>query len=360
MPTPRYLPQLGGVERYVAALAPRLAERGVGVTVLTTDTLRVGPPHEVVDGVEIVRVPAYPRSRDYFFSPELYRIVRGGSWDLVHVQSYQTLVAPLAMLAARRAHLPYLLTFHGSRLRRFQWPVLRPLLVTANRLVALARFEIELYGAALNVPRDRFALIRTGIDLPVSRATHRSRDRREPVIASVGRLERSKGHHRLIEALPEILRRRPDARVWIAGSGRYEQALRRRARELGVAHRVEIRTVPADNRVAMADALSQVALVVLFSEAETVPIAVLEALALGRPVLVTRCRGLDELADDGLVRAVPPDSRPHEIAAAVLEQLDDPFVPAHLDLPTWEECAAQHHELYISLVASTTAGVLHG
>jgi glycosyltransferase involved in cell wall biosynthesis len=194
----------------------------------------------------------------------------------------------------------------------------------------------------------------------VSRATHRSRDRREPVIASVGRLERSKGHHRLIEALPEILRRRPDARVWIAGSGPYEQALRRRARELGVAHRVEIRTVPADKRVAMADALSQVALVVLFSEAETVPIAVLEALALGRPVLVTRCRGLDELADDGLVRAVPPDSGPHEIAAAVLEQLDDPFVPAHLDLPTWEECAAQHHELYISLVASTTAGVLHG
>jgi glycogen synthase len=360
MPTPRYLPQIGGVERYVAALAPRLVERGLGVTVLTTDPLRTGPPHERVDGVEILRVPAYPRSRDYFFAPQLYRIVRDGTWDLVHVQSYQTLVAPLAMLAARRAHVPYLLTFHGSRLRRFQWPVLRPLLVTANRLVALARFEIELYGAALKVPRERFALIRTGIDLPANRATHRSGDRSAPVIASVGRLERSKGHHRLIEALPEIIRRRPGARIWIAGSGPYEDALKQRARELGVADRVEIRTVPADNRAAMADALSQVALVVLFSEAETVPIAVLEALSLGRPVLVTRCRGLDELADDGLVRAIPRESGPHEIAAAVLEQLEDPFVPPDLDLPTWEDCAAQHHELYISLVESTTAGVPHG
>jgi glycosyltransferase involved in cell wall biosynthesis len=357
MPTPRYLPHMGGVERYVATLSRRLVERGVGVTVLTTDPLRTEPPHERVDGVEIVRVPAYPRNRDYYFAPELYRIVRAGTWDLVHVQSYQTLVAPLAMLAARRARVPYLLTFHGSTLRRFQWPVLRPLLVRANRLVALARFEIDLYGGALKLPRDRFALIRTGIDLRGNGLAPRSRDRGAPVIASVGRLERFKGHHRLIEALPEILRRWPDARIWIAGSGPYEEALKRKARELEVAERVEIRAVPADDRPAMADELSRVALVVLFSDAETVPIAVLEALALGRPVLVTRCRGLDELADEGLVRAIPPDSGPHEIAAAVVEQLDDPFVPADLDLPTWEECAAQHHELYLSLVESSEGGV---
>jgi glycosyltransferase involved in cell wall biosynthesis len=348
MPTPRYLPQIGGVERYVAALARRLVQRGLGVTVLTTDPLRTEPPRERVDGVEILRVPAYPRTRDYYFAPELYRIVRGGTWDVVHVQSYQTLVAPLAMLAARRAHVPYVLTFHGSRLRRFQWPVLRPLLVRANHLVALARFEIDLYGDALKVPRDRFALIRTGIDLPGNGQKPGSADRSAPVIASVGRLDPAKGHHRLIEALPEIIRRRPDARVWIAGSGPYEHALKRKARELGVTERVEVRAV--SDRVAMAHELSGVALVVLFSEAETVPIAVLESLALGRPVLVTRCRGVDELADEGLVRAIPRDSGPHEIAAAVVSQLDDPFVPTHLDLPTWEECAAQHHELYISLV----------
>jgi glycogen synthase len=360
MPTPRCLPEIGGVERYVATLARRLVERGVGVTVLATDPLRTEPPHERVDGVEVLRVPAYPRNRDYYFAPELYRIVRGGTWDLVHVQSYHTLVAPLAMLAARRAHVPYLLTFHGSTLRRFQWPVLRPLLVGANGLVALARFEIDLYRGALKLPQDRFTLIRTGIDLPGNGAAPRSGDPSEPVIASVGRLVPSKGHQRLIEALPEILRRRPEARIWIAGSGPYEQALKRKARELGVAERVEIRAVPAHDRLEMADQLSRAALVVLFSDAETLPIAVLEALALGRPVLVTRSRGLDELADEGLVRAVPRDSGPHEIAAAVVEQLNDPFVPADLDLPTWEECAAQHHALYISLFESAEGGVRHG
>jgi len=354
MATPRYLPHTGGVERYVASLSRHLVKRGVGVTVLTTDPLRREPPHERVDGVEILRVPAYPRSRDYYFAPELYRIIRRGRWDLVHVQSYSTLVAPLAMLAARRAHLPYLLTFHSSRLRRSQWAVLRPLLTSANRLVTVARFEVNLYGAALRLPGDRFALIRTGIDLPRNGPASRSGDQSEPVIASVGRLERFKGHHRLIEALPEIIRRKPDARIWIAGSGPYEQALKLKAHELGVAERVEIRAVPGN---VMADELSRVALVVLFSDAETLPLAVLEALALGRPVLVTRSRGLDELADDGLVRAIPRDSGPHDIAAAVVGQLKDPFVPANLHLPTWEECAAQHHELYLSLVKSTEISI---
>jgi glycogen synthase len=341
---------MGGVERYVANLSRGLVERGLRVTVLATDPLRIEPSQERVDGVEVLRVPAYPRNRDYYLSPELYRIVRRGRWDLVHVQSYHTLVAPLAMLAALRGRVPYLVTFHGSTLRRFQWPVLRPLLVRASRLVAIAPFEIDLYQRALKLPRDRFALIRTGIDLPSNGSGPRSDGRSKPVIASVGRLVRAKGHHRLIQALPEIIRHRPDARVWIAGSGPYEEELKRKARDLGVAEAVDIRGVPADDRRAMAEQLSRAALVVLFSDAETVPIAVLEALALGRPVLVTRSRGLDELADAGLVRAIPPDSGPNEISAAVIEQLDDPFVPAHLDLPTWDECAARHHELYSSLV----------
>jgi glycogen synthase len=372
MATPRYLPSVGGVERYVEMLSRRLVERGVGVTVVTADPSRALPPHERVDGVDILRVPAWPRGRDYYFAPELYRIARAPRWDLVHVQSYHTLVAPLAMLAAGRAHTPYVLTFHAgghssrlrSRLRGAQLTLLRPLLARAQRLVALARFEIDLYSGALRLERDRFALIPTGVDLPTIASPAPSGNESAPVIASVGRLERYKGHHRLVEALPAILQTRPDARVWIAGSGPYEEALAQLARELGVADRVEIRAVAAQDRRAMAEQLSRMALVVLFSDYETLPIAVLEALALRRPVLVTHSTGLDELAEKGLVRAVPHDSGPEQIAAAVLEQLRDPFVPARLDLPTWDDCAAQHHELYSSILdgarglADTPGGAL--
>jgi glycosyltransferase involved in cell wall biosynthesis len=355
--TPLYLPNIGGVERYVDVLARRLAGRGLAVTVLTTDPTRALPPREKLEGLEVVRVPAWPTRRDYLFAPGLASVVESEAWDLVHVQSYHTLVAPLVMRAARRAGLPYLVTFHGGghsssirrRARGAQLRLLRPLLASAARLIALARFEIELYGPRLRVPRERFELIPTGADAPTFAPT--SAIEPEPsLIASVGRLERYKGHHRLIEALPAVLAARPDARVWIAGAGPEEARLRRLARDLGVAARVEIRAVAADRPQELARDLARAALVVLLSDFETLPLTVLEALALRRPVLARRNSGLAELADLGLVHTVRDTSGPREIAAAIVEQLRRPSSPPTLELPTWEACAERHHDVYADVL----------
>jgi glycosyltransferase involved in cell wall biosynthesis len=170
-------------------------------------------------------------------------------------------------------------------------------------------------------------------------------------IASVGRLERYKGHHRIIAALPHIVRRRPDVRLWIAGSGSYERSLRELAARLGVADLVTIEAVPSGDPAALTTRLEQAALVVLLSEFETHPMAVLEAATLGRPLLLADSPGLRELADDGLGRAIALRSDPRAVAAAVLEELERPVEPAQLSLPTWDECADKHLELYESVLA---------
>ena len=84
----------------------------------------------------------------------------------------------------------------------------------------------------------------------------------------------------------------------------------------------------------------------MLSEYETHPIAVLEALSLGCPALVADTSGLSELAARGLVRAIPLKSTDRQVADAVLEQLRNPLVPARLDLPTWDDCAAGLMALY--------------
>jgi glycosyltransferase involved in cell wall biosynthesis len=173
-----------------------------------------------------------------------------------------------------------------------------------------------------------------------------SRPEKEPLIASVGRLERYKGHHRILAALPKIIETRPDVRLWIAGEGPYESDLKQMANRLGVADRVEIGSIPAADREAMAAALSRASLVVLLSDYETHPMAALEALALGCPVLVLATSGLQELAERGWARSVPLNSSPEEIAAAALGQLAHPLVPDHVDLPTWDACAVQLLALY--------------
>jgi glycosyltransferase involved in cell wall biosynthesis len=104
----------------------------------------------------------------------------------------------------------------------------------------------------------------------------------------------------------------------------------------------------------MARELSRASLLVLLSEFETQPAAVYEGLALGRPALVAATSGLSELADRGLARAIPLASTPEQTGAAIVEAIRNPNVPPRELLPTWDECATRHLELYRT-IASTHA-----
>ncbi len=360
MATPRFLPDIGGVERHVERVAKRLAQRGCSVTVLTTGLERGLPAREQTDDVDVVRVSAFRHGRDFYAAPGIYSEITRGEWDIVHVQSYHTFVAPLAMGGALKANIPFVLTFHGGghssrirqRVRSPQLLTLRPLLARASRLVAVARFEIEHYGRLLKVPEARFALIPNGAELPSPPPIDRPRAAGMQ-IASVGRLEKYKGHQRVIAALPHILRSRPDATLWIAGSGPYERQLRQLADRLGVADRVLIEAVPAGAEQELAARLSAMDVVVLMSEFETHPLAMLEALALGRPVVVADTSGLSELAAEGHARAVPLNCDPAVLAEAVLAEAEHPTRSEALVLPSWDDCAAAHHALYEAVLRET-------
>lgn len=358
MVTPRYFPMMGGVENHVYQVARRLAHAGVDITVLTTDPSNTLPTSEQVEGVQIERVRAWPAQRDYYFAPGIYNIIRQGDWDLMHLQSYHTLVAPLAMVAAQQAKLPYVVTFHGgghssalrNQMRGLQQTLLRPLLARAQKLVAVANFEIGFYTGRLHLAPERFTVIPNGCDLALQKSaitTGTATTAAKAIeILSVGRLERYKGHHRILAALPAVLAHYPTAHLRILGEGPYKTELQQQADALGIGDRVTIGGIPASERAQMATALASASLVTLLSDYETHPIAALEALALKRPVLVTKTSGLQELADKGLARAVALESSPEAVATAVIEQLHNPLIPANLDLPTWDDCARELLLLY--------------
>jgi glycosyltransferase involved in cell wall biosynthesis len=159
------------------------------------------------------------------------------------------------------------------------------------------------------------------------------------VLASIGRLERYKGHHRVIDALPNVVARRPDARLLIVGTGPYEGALRQRAQARGVADRVRFTSVPPDDREGMAALLREVSLVVLMSEFETHPLVALEAAAARRRLLVADRGGLLELAREGLAQAIPLAAAPDQLACAIVEQLEQPPPARAPALTSWEQCA---------------------
>lgn len=353
----RYYPFMGGIETHIYEAGRRLAAAGLDLTVITHDPDGQLPTTETVNGVQILRIKGWPTQRDFCIAPELVRQIASGQWDIVHCQGYHTLFTPLAMAAAKQAGVPYVLSFHSgghssplrNAVRGLQRQVLRPLLAGAERLIAVSGFEAEFFQQKLGLPASKFVVIPNGAKMPeLSEAPAPLSDE---LILSVGRLERYKGHHRIIAALPHILRERPNVRLRIAGAGPYEAELRKQVAELGLQDKVEIAAVPPQDREGLARLLAQAKLVTLLSDYEAHPISVMEALSMQRPVLVAYTSGLGELADKNLVRSIPLKSSPQSIAQAVLENLNDPFIPAAFELPTWEKCAADLHELYRSVAA---------
>ena len=201
----------------------------------------------------------------------------------------------------------------------------------------------------LRVPPERFRLIPNGTDLRLGPLTDASVN--GSVLATIGRLERYKGHQRVIAALPHVLAARPDARLLVVGTGPYESELRRQAAELGVAERVEFTSLAPGDRAGMATLLGGVSLVVLMSEYETHPLVGLEAAAARRRLLVADDHaGLRELSEDGLARLIPLGSSPPDVAAAVLEELTRPAPTAVPKLATWDDCVDQQLAVYRQLV----------
>ena len=367
MVTPRSPLAQGGVERHVLEVSTRMVAAGVHVEVICTDPDSKDEKTEVHEGVRIRTLRAWPRGRDWHFAPGIWREMGKEKWDLVHVQSYHTLVAPLAMLRALALRVPYVVTFHGgghslehrNRARRVQMRILRPLLRRAARLVAIARFEVEQYGQLLGVPPERFAFIPNGTDLSFSDGEVAGAEPETMTLASIGRLERYKGHHRVLEAFPLVLEQEPDAKLLIVGKGPYEDELRKQAVELGIADSVEVTSVPPGDPRGMAALLGGVSLVVLMSEFESHPLVALEAAAARRRLLVADAGGLSEIVADGFGRGIPLDSTPQQIAAAAIEELAKPQPQRSPSLTSWDECAAALLDLYGSILKTEelTTGV---
>ena len=351
----RFLPMTGGTEMHVAEVAPRLARMGFEVEVLTTDKGGTLPRQSTFDGVPVRRTRAWPTRSDLFFAPGLARRLLKGEFDLVHVQGVHTLVAPIAMASALITRTPLVVTFHTGghpsplrhRLRWLQWRALGPLLRRADALIAVSTFERDLFCRELGLPSSRIRIVPNGSD---------ARGRRDgapddpDLVISAGRLERYKGHHRVIRALPHLVRRRPDARVLILGDGPEREALHAMAEDLGVSDRVTIRSVPTDERATMSELLGSAGLVALLSQYEAHPLVVTEALALGRRVLVADTSGLSEIADRGLARAVPLEATPEELAEAMSVSLDQAPSAAVASVPSWDDCAAAIRSVYLATI----------
>ena len=170
-----------------------------------------------------------------------------------------------------------------------------------------------------------------------------------PVLVTIGRLTDQKGHRYLLQALPRLLETWPQLCCVFVGEGELRDALHDMAIDLGVEQACRFVGVRED----IADILAAADVVVLPSLSEGFPFVLLEALAMGCPVVASRVNGISELIEDHKTGLLVPPRDPQALVAAIREVLNDPIAASKMGV---EGRAVVHERFTVDrMVANTTA-----
>lgn len=142
-----------------------------------------------------------------------------------------------------------------------------------------------------------------------------------PVLVMIARLTEAKGHRFLLQALPHLIGEWPQLRCVFVGEGELHEHLHRLVVELAVERSCCFLGVRED----IADILAAADVVVLPSLSEGFPFVLLEALAMGCPVVASRVNGIPELIEDHKTGFLVPARDSHALMVAIREVLSDPI-----------------------------------
>lgn len=341
--TPQFFPAVGGVEVHVARLARELARAGQAVEVITTDRGGGSPGLQLVDSIRVRRFRTVPGTGEYFVSPGLatWLFANAGRYRLLHAHSYHSPMPLLAAVAARRAHIPLVVTphYHGgghTMAARALHLAYRPpghwALRQAAAVICVGHQEREQLQRDTGI--HAAAVVPNGVD-PVDEKMDVTRDPR--AILMVARAERYKRIDLVIDALGLL----PDPyTLTLVTSGPHADEVERTARDvLGMAR---VRTCRGLTEEQLRDEYRKAGLFASFSEREAFGMAPLEAGAAGCRLLLSDIpahREVAEYLDPSAVAFLAAGSTPETIAARIegMSLLEAP--PAPGSLPSWGEAA---------------------
>lgn len=238
----------------------------------------------------------------------------------------------VGMAAARYLGIGWSLSLHG--LGDVDGPT-TPLLqekVAAARFAACVSYYLRAQAMRLTDPIlwDRFHLVRCGIEMArLPRPERRPPRPGEPVhILSVGRLSPEKGQLGLVEAFALAVDRGLDARLVLVGSGPDEARVRRAVADRRLGDRVEFLGQQPEAEVLRA--MGRAHLFVIASFMEGLPVVLMEAMALGLPVIAPAITGIPELVTHGETGLLFAASHWDELAARMAQLAGDPDLRARL------------------------------
>lgn len=212
--------------------------------------------------------------------------------------------------------------------------MLREKAEAARFVVTISEFNRRLLADACGAATaEKIHVVRCGVDVaafaPGARIVPEA-----PTFVCVASLREYKGHAVLLDAVAILRARGSNVRVVLVGDGELRAALEARVAREGLGDRVELRgalahqEIPAVLRASTAMVLPSVTS--RDGQMEGIPVALMEAMATGVPVIATRLSGIPELVRDGETGLLVPERDPAALAAAMERLAADPALGVRL------------------------------
>jgi glycosyltransferase involved in cell wall biosynthesis len=315
----------GGAERIVAAMATSLQAAGSHNVVFLPASGEGWLARELEGTGVAIEYFTVDRPLSPSCARTLVRAFHAHRIDVAH--SHEFSMAVYGAWASWRSGVPHVITMHGGRYYNDRWQrrlAMRAAIAMSDQVVAVSEPLAHAISNDLAVQRSKVMVLSNGVrhDEPQV-ITLRNELQLAPgdqLMVAVGNLYPVKGHLHAIDALALLKSRHPSVHLAISGRGDLEGELRQRAREHGLEHRVHLlglrRDVPA--------VLAAADLFVLPSLSEGLPLALLEAMFAGCPIVATDVGQVRVALANGSAGILVEPGNPATLAAGLDRLLSDP------------------------------------
>jgi len=264
----------------------------------------------------------------------LYSLIRKEKFDIVHTHSAKA--GFIGRVAARLANVPviiyspYGLPFNEyiSKARYYLYLTLERLVGRySDLIIASSASELEMIFKTKIVPKSRTALVENCFDLAeykvdfdtIAKKQDLGLRLEDPVIGTVARLTQQKGVCYLIDAAPKILNHFPNAQFILVGDGELRKDIEDQIGELNLSQCIHL----LGNRQDYLEIMATFDLFVLPSLWEGMPYSPLEAMVLGKPVVLTEATGSRDIVRNKQTGVLVPPKDADALAAAIINLLEN-------------------------------------
>lgn len=325
---------LGGGQVAVLSLAKRLDRERFEVSVCTQEE---GALVDEINKNNIKHFPAaFSKAKARKTIREISSVLKDQKIDILH--THGGVAGFFGRWAAHKCKTPIVVhTLHGIHYLHYRNPLLKWLAILLERY--LSRFTDALIFVSEGdkregqkhrlAPSEKMAVIKNGVDFSeyrkikvnnkVNIIRELNLESSKPLVGTVARLHRQKGLIYLIKAVKKMARIFPEVKILIVGEGPLRKKLERKTRRSGLEELIlflgERKDIPS--------LLSLLDVFILPSLWEGLPFALIEAAALGKPVVATDVDGIRELIRDGETGILVPPKNALRMAQAVISLLQD-------------------------------------